>query len=232
MGAQHRPDGRNALVDHLPQHLEDGSSAGDANTSGGRDTALSAIPKLAISRMSVAEFVAWPGDGSGAKFELVDGEPRAMAPASVTHGLIQANLARLLGTHLADTLCHVVVAPGVIPRVRAGFNFRIPDLAVNCAADAAAQNALPDPILIVEILSPGNEAETRENVWAYATIPSVSEILLVRSTEIGAELLRRQADGSWPAEPQLLTAADEVTLVSLDFSGPLAAFYRDTYLAG
>jgi Uma2 family endonuclease len=73
--------------------------------------------------MSVAEFVAWPGDGSGAKFELVDGEPRAMAPASVTHGLIQANLARLLGNHLADTRCHVVVAPGVIPRVRAGFNF-------------------------------------------------------------------------------------------------------------
>jgi Uma2 family endonuclease len=191
---------------------------------------LSAIPKLAISRMSVAEFVAWPGDGSGAKFELVDGEPRAMAPASVMHGLIQANLARLLGTHLADTRCHVVVAPGVIPRVRAAFNFRIPDLAVNCAADA--QDALPDPILIVEILSAGNEAETRENVWAYATIPSVSEILLVRSTEIGAELLRRQADGTWPAEPQLLTATDEIALASLDFSGPLAAFYRDTYLAG
>jgi Uma2 family endonuclease len=120
----------------------------------------------------------------------------------------------------------------VIPRVRAGFNFRIPDLAVNCAADAAAQNALPDPILIVEILSPGNEAETRENVWAYATIPSVSEILLVRSTQIGAELLRRQADGAWPAEPQLIAATDEITLASLDFTGPLAAFYRDTYLAG
>jgi Uma2 family endonuclease len=91
---------------------------------------------------------------------------------------------------------------------------------------------LPDPILIVEILSPGNEAEIRENVWAYATIPTVSEILLVRLTEIGAELLCRQADGAWPAEPQLIAAADEIALASLDFSGPLAAFYRDTYLAG
>jgi Uma2 family endonuclease len=182
--------------------------------------------------MSVAEFVAWPRDGSGAKFELVDGEPRAMPTASVTHGLIQANIARLLGNHLADTRWHVVVAPGVVPRVRAGFNFRIPDLAVNCAADAAAQNALPDPILIVEVLSPGNEAETRENVWAYATIPSVSEILLVRSTELGAELLRRQADGASPAEPQPIAATDEIALDSLDFSGRLAAFYRDTYLTG
>ena len=41
--------------------------------------------------MSVAEFIAWHGDGSGAKFELVDGEPRAMAPASVTHGLIRTH---------------------------------------------------------------------------------------------------------------------------------------------
>jgi Uma2 family endonuclease len=114
--------------------------------------------------MTVAEFIAWGGDGSGASFELVDGEPRAMAPASVTHGLIQANLARLLGNHLVGTRCHVVVAPGIIPRVRAGFNFRIPYLAVNCLADEAAQNALPDPILIIEILSPSNESETRENV--------------------------------------------------------------------
>ena len=181
--------------------------------------------------MTVAEFIAWPGDSSGTSFELVDGRPRAMAPASVTHGLIQANLARLLGNHLAGSRCHVVVAPGIIPRVRAGFNFRIPDLAVNCLADEAAQNSLPDPILIVEILSPGNGSDTRENVWAYATIPSVSEILLVRSTELAAELLRRQADGTWPAEPQLLAATDEITLASLDFSGALAAFYQDTYLA-
>ena len=181
--------------------------------------------------MSVAEFIAWHGDGSGAKFELVDGEPRAMAPASVTHGLIQANLARLFGNHLAGTRCHVIVAPGVIPRVRAGFNFRIPDLAVNCLADEAAQNALPDPILIIEILSPGNEAETRENVWAYATIPTVSEILLVNSTAIGAELLRRQTDGSWPEQPQLGAPTDKIALPSIGFQGPLAAFYRDTYLA-
>jgi Uma2 family endonuclease len=194
-------------------------------------TAMNALRKPAPSRMTVAEFIAWSSDGSDAAFELVDGEPRAMAPASVTHGLIQANFARILGNHLAGTRCHVVVAPGVIPRVRAGFNFRIPDLAVNCAADKAAQNALPDPILIVEILSPGNEAETRENVWAYTTIPSVREILLVRSTEIAAELLPRQGDETWPEQPQMLASSDEIGLASVDFRGPLAAFYADTYLA-
>jgi Uma2 family endonuclease len=43
---------------------------------------MTALPKLVPSRMTVEEFLDWPGDGSATKFELVDGEPRAMAPAS------------------------------------------------------------------------------------------------------------------------------------------------------
>ena len=35
--------------------------------------------------------------------------------------------------------------------------------------------SLADPLLLVEILSPSNEAKTRVNEWAYATIPSVRE---------------------------------------------------------
>ena len=54
---------------------------------------MTALPKLAPSRMTVEELLDWPGDRSGKKFELVDGEPRAMAPASVSHGIIQANVA-------------------------------------------------------------------------------------------------------------------------------------------
>ena len=66
---------------------------------------MTALPKLAPSRMTVAEFLDWPGDRSGRKFELADGESRAMAPASATHGRIQATVARLLGNHLAGTGC-------------------------------------------------------------------------------------------------------------------------------
>jgi hypothetical protein len=36
--------------------------------------------------MTVADFLDWPGDGTGRKFQLVDGEVRAMSPGSVTHG--------------------------------------------------------------------------------------------------------------------------------------------------
>lgn len=191
---------------------------------------MAALPKLHPSRMTVAEFLDWPGDESGRQFDLVDGEIRAMAPASITHGLIQASMGRLIGNHLAGTRCHIVTAPGVIPRVKSSANMRVPDLAVNCLPDQAGQRALPDPLLIIEILSPSNEAETRENVWAFATIPSVGEILLVRSTDVGAELFRRQDDGSWPAQPELIGEAGEVVLTSIDFRRPLGAFYEDTHL--
>lgn len=48
---------------------------------------------------------------------------------------------------------------------------------------------------------------------------------------IEAELVRRNADGSWPDEPYTLTASDEVTLGSIDFATSSTALYRTTALA-
>jgi Uma2 family endonuclease len=192
---------------------------------------MSALPKPTLSRMTVAEFIDWPGDGSELKHQLIDGEIQAMAPASTTHGTIQATLARLLGNHLAGTGCRVVIEPGVVPRVRAEFNMRIPDIAVTCAPDDPASHALIEPILLVEVLSPSNEAETRATVWAYATIPSVREILLVRSTHIAAELIRREPDGGWPANPSPIGEEDRLILESIGFDCPLPAIYEGTRFA-
>jgi Uma2 family endonuclease len=61
---------------------------------------------------------------------------------------------------------------------------------------------LPDLIVLIEVLSPGNTSDTWDNVWAYATIPSVREIVVVHSTRVLAELLRRGPDGHWPEEPE------------------------------
>ena len=182
--------------------------------------------------MTVAEFIDWEGDDTDRKFELVDGEPRAMAPASDTHGTMQATIAGILRAYLRQHRrgCRVVVEPGVVPRVGAATNMRVPDLAVTCSPNEPGRRAVPEPVLIIEVLSPSNETETRQNVWAYASIPSVREILLVRSTAIAAELLRRQSDGSWPALPQN-SETGEIALDSIGFTAPLTDFYEDTHLA-
>ncbi len=183
------------------------------------------------ARMSVQEFLAWhPEDGG--RYELVDGEPRAMAPANRTHGTLQARLAQII----ANTLdrqggpCTVVTAPGVIPRFLARHNMRIPDLAVTCSAYHSEELALTEPVLIVEILSPGNQAKTWANVWAYTSIPSVREILVLRADRIGAELLRRPADGGWPEQPGAIAEGDLV-LASIGLTTKLAALYAGTRLA-
>ncbi len=185
-----------------------------------------------VSRMTTMEFLVWPDDPTGRRWQLVDGEPIAMAPASDAHGSIQAEMARHLGNALASSprRCRVVIDPGVVPRVRSESNVRIPDLAVTCVPADPRERLLRDPVLIVEILSPSNEAEIRANVWAYATIPSVAEILIVQSLAIGAELLRRQPDGGWPSMPERLGEDAHLRLASIDGTFRLADFYATTAL--
>jgi Uma2 family endonuclease len=155
-----------------------------------------------------------------------------MAPASRTHGTLQNELGRLLGNHFsANALpCVVVTTPGIIPRAMAANNFRIPDLAVTCTGYAAEESALSDPILIVEILSPSNAPETWTNIWAYTSIPSVREILILHSTAIRADLLRRGPTGDWPETAAVVTEG-ALTLESVGLTLPLAALYHATRLA-
>ena len=182
--------------------------------------------------MTVAEFLTWePGDPSVHAWQLIDGEPAAMAPASDNHGTIQADLGARLWNHLTipGSRCRAVMEPGIVPRGRSDRNYRVPDIGVTCAPSVGGQ-MLPDPLILIEILSPSNEAETWANVWTYLTLPTVREVLGVNSTRMEAELLRRGADGSWPEVPLRIGPGDTLTLESIAFSVPLAALYRTTNL--
>ncbi len=191
-----------------------------------------ALRKRAPTHMTVDEFLSWDsGDRSGRHWQLIDGEPVAMAPGSENHGALQGEIGRLIGNHLVAhrPSCRLIVTPGVVPRIKANRNFRIPDLGVTCAPPSG-ELMVADPVLLIEVLSPSNESETWANVWAYTTIPSVAEILVVRSTRIEAELLRRGTDGNWPAEPGLLAGSDPVVLSSIGLTLPLSTFYAATTL--
>jgi len=189
--------------------------------------ALAKTPLL----LTVDEFIAWhPGDGR--VWQLVDGEPQAMAPASRTHAALMNELGRQLGNHFAErgSPCTALSQPGIVPRANATRNFRIPDLAVTCTGYDVEEYAIADPVLIVELLSPSNKAKTWANVWAFTTIPSVREILILHTEAIGADLLRRQPDGTWPKDPEAI-GSGELPLDSIGFRVPLSALYRTTRLA-
>lgn len=183
--------------------------------------------------LTVADFLDWPGDGTGTRYELVDGVLRAMAPGSDTHNTILMTLGRLIGNHLAAHRpgCRVVATPGVRPRVRAEWNYRVPDLGVTCSEARPGDVFTPDPIQLVEVLSPGNANDTYENVRAYATLPSVAEILIVHSTRVAAELLRRDGAGNWPANPEEIGPGGAIRLAAIGQELVIGEVYRGTHLA-
>lgn len=190
---------------------------------------MSEAAKLPVY-MSLDEFLAWnPGDHQ--TWQLVGGVPEAMAPASTVHATLLGNLAQSVANHLdaVGSPCSMAIEPGVIPHLLASHNFRVPDLAVTCAQIEVRQQSLPDPVLIAEILSPGNQSETWNNVLAYATIPTVQEILVLRSVFVGADVLRRRPDGSWPKEAEPIRAGD-LMLDSIGLRTPLMDLYRRTPL--
>jgi Uma2 family endonuclease len=178
--------------------------------------------------MDTAEFLAWDAP-TNVRWQLVDGEPSAMAPASETHNIIQGELGALIRNHLVAMGRHCTLVPnaGIVPHVRSDMNVRIPDLAVTCVRPTLESQATSDPVLLVEILSPSNRSETLANVWAYTTIPSVQEILVLHSTAVRAEMLRRNADGSWPDRPELLEEGI-LDLRSIGLQLTLTAAYAGT----
>lgn len=189
---------------------------------------MSASAKLP-PRLTVAEFLRWDS-GDDARYELVDGVPQAMAPGSLVHNFLQNELGARLRNHLLEARPggKALANPGVVPHLMSDHNVRIPDLGVTCAPLAQGTSVLADPILLVEILSPSNQAETWRNVWTYTSIPGVQEILILRSDRMAAELLRRDRNGAWPQRPAIV--GDDIELESIGLRIPMADLYQATGL--
>lgn len=183
-------------------------------------------------RMSLGEFLDWPGDGRAKHYQLIDGEVRPMPVTDVAHGMVQANVAFAIwdAVPAAGATYRGAINAAIVPSLRSDANLRVADIAYFTGVAAAGQIAVTEPVLLVEILSQVNEAETREAVRAYTTIPSVQEILVVRSTRIAAEVLRRGADGGWPNAPEEVGPGGTIRLDSIGLACAIGDFYDGTHL--
>ena len=193
---------------------------------------MNQIARRLLPSMTADDFLAWPGDGTGRKHQLVDGEVRSMSPASHTHAVIQSRLAFLLwrAIEAAGLPLQVVTEGAVIPGLNASNNVRVPDLAVTATPDERGQQAIPDPVLLIEVLSPGNQDDTRDNVWAYATLPSVREIVVLHSTRVLAEVHRRDGAGAWLPDPEYSGLGERLRLASVPLDCAVEDAYRSTWL--
>ena len=157
--------------------------------------------QTAAKPLTVEEFFDWcPADDS--RWELLDGVPVAMAPTRGAHQLLAAKLARRLAEALDERPgCTVRSEAGIVPPRRRDSVY-IADLAVTCTPHRFEDGpAVPNPIVIVEILSPSTQDFDRQRKAAdYREIDSVQEILLVQQTAAYCEVHRRLEDDRWLAD--------------------------------
>jgi len=183
--------------------------------------------------MTADDFLAWPGDGTGRTFQLVDGEVRPVSAAARIHAAVQSRLGHFLQLAIdkADPDYEVLTEAAIQPGLNAAMNVRVPDLVVAPPTGQQGDQTVPDPILVIEVLSPGNQDDTRDNVRACATLPSVQEIAVVHSTRILAEVHRRGPDGAWVANPGLVKSGEPLCLLGNTVDFVLDGAYARTYLA-
>jgi Uma2 family endonuclease len=146
----------------------------------------------AIRRMTLDEFLCWE-DGTDTRYELIDGFPQAMAPPAEAHRILAVRLVSRIDAKLSSRRpCNAQIEPEVVRRDRAD-SYYVPDIAVTCQPNEPGRQAMVDPILIVEILSPSTErSDRRLKLPAYQKTESVREILLIDADSHHAELYRRE----------------------------------------
>ena len=174
-------------------------------------------------RIGVDDYLAGE-EGGDIRHEYIDGQVYAMTGASDRHCLITGNIFGVLRPLLRGTPCQLFAND---MKVRLKINqqdiFYYPDLLLSCDPTDRETYYRTKPCLLVEVLSDSTaRLDSREKRFAYQTIPSLWEYLLVSQARREVQVFRRQEE--WA--PQIY-GAGQVRLDCLGFELPLDLIYED-----
>ena len=173
--------------------------------------------------MTVAEFLDWD-DGTDTRYELTEGRPIAMAPVTASHLIIAVNLGFELKSRLKAP-CYAGSEAG-IQRSDRDDMFYEADIVVSCTPLRPGTKVIPDPIVVIEVLSPSTvERDRGRKAYDYSQIESVQEILLVSSEQRYVGIWRRRGS-KWEVEHLIGDAVLELEAVGVTI--PFAAIYADS----
>ena len=161
------------------------------------------------------------------KSEYFDGEMFAMSGASMRHARLQRNLTTQLSIALDASRCEPF---GADLRVRVSSRmYTYPDISVVCGEPVLAddsQDALLNPAVIIEVLSPSTESYDRGlKLQAYRTIASLQDYILVNQNEIRIEQYTRQENNLWILR-DYQSLDEELAISSLGVLLPLSRIYN------
>lgn len=158
--------------------------------------------------------------------EYIDGLIYQMAGGNVNHIDITFNVTAIINEKLREK-CRAYSTELKV-RVEEVNRFYYPDVTVVCGDRnfyEDRKDTITNPILIIEVLSNSTEAKDRgEKFFAYQTLESLEEYILVSQDKYLIEQFTRQNDGSWK---YLATIGidSEVTFESLNTTLKLKDIY-------
>lgn len=179
-----------------------------------------ALPK---ERMTVGEFLPWARQRPE-RWELFDGVPMAMSPERVIHGDTKYRAARAFDGAIAKARvpCRFVLDSAAV-RIDARNSYQA-DLLIYCG-EAVPGDAVevPNPVVVVEILSPGNAiTDLRDKLQGYFRVASVRHYLVVDPDK---RLVIHHARGKDDVVGTLIITSGAVTLDPPGLSLTIAEFF-------
>jgi Uma2 family endonuclease len=154
------------------------------------------------------DYQAWPDDE---RWELIDGEAYAMAPApSIRHQQVAGNLFSLLRGRLKGKGCQPFIAP--VDLRLSDFDVVQPDVLLVCDPDQIHDSHIEGPpALVVEVLSPASATRDLRQKKALYQRFGVAFYLVIHPLEQYAQLFRLSASGQYDAG-QIIGADESLQL--------------------
>lgn len=164
------------------------------------------------------------------RYEYFNGEVFCMSGVSPEHAQIESNLITTLNNELRERGCRVFPA-NIRLKVPSAPPYRYPDLAVVSDKPSYERiggiEALTNPVLLIEVLSPSTEAYDRGDKFTYyKSIPSFREYLLVAQHRPHIAHYVKQADGKWDYEETNEVTSD-LHLPTIGCTLALSEVYRE-----
>jgi hypothetical protein len=190
---------------------------------------MSALPK--ISYYSPQAYLQMEREADY-KSEYFHGEIFAMAGASENHNMVSRSVSGSLFNHLRGKKCTHYTADMKL-HIPANTLYTYPDLMVVCGDKKfldGEKDVIMNPIIIIEILSKSTEAYDRGEKFAlYRSIPSLREYVLISSTSIRAEVMRKENElGLWFLASEADSLEGSILIKNIELELSLSDIYEET----
>src|SRR5579872_2083205 len=182
------------------------------------------MPSAAEKLMTLDEFLAWEREQSE-KYEFDGIAVSMMTGASLAHVTIAMNLAGALRNALRGTGCRAFASDA---KVIASGSVRYPDVSVTCHPIDGRNDIVPEPAIVIEVVSPSTERvdRGRKKLDCFGT-PSIQQYAIVEQDERMVDLYTRTEAG-WVNE--IVTGDAMLKLPGVGVEIALDTIYEDTEL--